>query len=98
MKSCEDTVDAASWVTVAGLSPEVVEDVLECESLRGYVLPMRGEKDTIRIYDWVSVCSKLILAAGFTPQLSAARRQIFHPRTYRGSRTLPTNADTSPHG
>jgi hypothetical protein len=55
VKSYEDTIDAASWVTVAGLSPEVVEDVLECEGLRGYVLPIRGEKDAIRIYDWVSV-------------------------------------------
>ena len=51
--SLKDTAHDVSWITTK-LSLEVVKRVLNCTELKGYVFPVLGKKDTVRIYDWVS--------------------------------------------
>ena len=53
-KSCEDTDSLASWFTVHDLPLDAVKAILGCERLKGYVFPVRREKQSIRVYDWVS--------------------------------------------
>ena len=52
--SLKDTTYDVSWITAAELSPEEVKRVLRCSELNGYVFPIRGRKNAVRIYDWVS--------------------------------------------
>jgi hypothetical protein len=52
--SFKDTTYDVSWITAAELLPEDVKKVLGCNELKGYVFPVKGRKDAVRIYDWVS--------------------------------------------
>lgn len=50
----KDTAYDVSWITTDKLPPEMVKEVLRCRELNGYVFPVPGKKNTVRIYDWVS--------------------------------------------
>ena len=64
--SFKDTTYDVSWITAAELSPEEVKEVLGCSELKGYVFRIRGRKNVVRIYGWVSAtvvpCRKCPLA------------------------------------
>lgn len=60
-KSYNATVGSASWVTLTDLSLGLVQEVLECGALAGYVFRIPGKKDAVRIYDWVSTSPFILL-------------------------------------
>lgn len=81
-RSYENTFSSASWITVNGLPLEVVEGVLGCKGLEGYVFPVLGVKNAIRIYDWVSVTGPFFSGDSPLTRLNKGIRDVLLlPRT-----------------
>lgn len=56
-KSYSQTAGHVSWLTCSDLLPSTVKEILGCEALEGYAFSVPKDKNSIRLYEWVSADS-----------------------------------------